>query len=70
MRWLSVWRALDAKLAEQPDNYRVAVLATSASKQLMTAMAKLGIGPIDRTRLRATSTDESDDLLDYIRQAS
>lgn len=51
VRWFCAWRSLDTILAANPTDYKTATLAAMASKQALSAFAKLGLSPVDRRKL-------------------
>ncbi len=61
VRWYLEWQALDAILRDDPSDYKTATLAAMASKQLLAALSKLGLNPVDRRRLAVPAAAEIDD---------
>ena len=61
VRWYCAWRKLDTILADDPTNYKTATLAAMASKQALSAFAKLGLNPIDRRKLSTPPPKEDED---------
>ena len=61
VRWYSAWRSLDTILAANPTDYKTTTLAAMASKQALSAFAKLGLSPVDRRKLATPPPPEDED---------
>lgn len=57
-KWHARYRRYEAELGEKPGDYKLLVMCVTAWKQYEQSASKLGIGPVDRAKLRVPKQEK------------